>query len=633
MMRFPEPMTRIHWSDMMNKTIVKVFTAAVSAAVICTGFVFPVSAKNVIDNGDFCYTVLEDGVSVQLTNYVGHSLYISIPRTVDEYNVVSVGPAAFRGNKDIKELDLTDSVKTIEACAFEDCPSLRKIVLPGTLEEVGASAFADCTALSDITVDDGVRAIGDYAFSGCSSVSEIKLPNSIDHIGDGAFLGCTALSKPVIPKTLDYFGAYALENTAWMKDQKGEFVTVGDGILIKYRGENTTKSIPDSVRTIGSAAFAGNEKLKKVMLPSSVTSVSKSAFEGCTALEEIYLPGSVMSIGERAFANCRALSTVTLPKGLTKIDKECFTGSGLSEVSIPASSVNIEEGAFKSCDKLVEVTFAEGVKKIFTHAFSDCQALRRAVFPASLKEIDEFAFENCVSLTRVEFNSDAEIKSFAFSECQNLFEAAFYKNPSKLEPNAFNLCTKLTIFSDNNLYLQEYAAANGAASDDLRNLKSFDINAPIEQPEVAGSGFSGGYTLAVILIILVDSTLIALFSAYILFIEPKNRAASAKRMREKIHAKKRQPVKEGDEDAVHVEYVGPQKDRDAEVKRPVNHPKTERHAGEKPAAAPRPAKRPARPADAQPVNGEIRRRAPSAVRAASEDKASTKEFKKMTDKE
>ena len=620
----------------MKKTILRLCAAAFSAAALCAGIAVPVSAKNVIDNGDFRYTVLEDGVSVQLTSYTGHSLYISIPRTVKEYNVVSVGAAAFRGNKDIKELDLTDSVKSIGSCAFEDCTSLRKVMLPGTLEEVSSGAFSDCTALSEITIDDGVRVIGDYAFSGCSSASEIKLPNSVDYIGDGAFLGCTALTKPGIPKTLEYFGAYALENTAWMKAQKGEFVTVGDGILIKYRGDSTTKSVPDSVKSIGSAAFAGNEKLKKIMLSSSVNSVGSAAFEDCISLEEVYLPDSVMSIGDRAFAGCRALSTLSLPKGISRINKECFTQSGLVNITLPASAVNIEDGAFRGCERLVEVTFTEGLKKVFGNAFAECSALRRAVFPSSLREIEGYAFSNCNSLTRVEFNSDAEIKSFAFSECQNLFEAVFYKNPSKLEPSAFNLCTKLTIYSDNNLYLQEYAAANGAKSEDIRNLKNFELNAPIENQEETQTAFSGGYTFAVILIILVDTGLIILFSGYILFIEPKQRAAAAKRMKEKSR-KKKAPVRPDDGDVVNVEFVGPQvsaaKDKPVK-KRPVDD------AQNKPVKK-RPAAKVGHPEATEtgkPVHSPVarnknHRRAPSAVKAPKDDKSATKEFIKRSDKE
>eukprot|EP00985_Skeletonema_marinoi_P014800 scaffold7538_cov235-Skeletonema_marinoi.AAC.1 len=61
---------------------------------------------------------------------------------------VSVIPArAFRGNRNIEELECHDRVKTVESHVFRLCPSLRRVIMPG-VEVVEQYAFDGCKALA-----------------------------------------------------------------------------------------------------------------------------------------------------------------------------------------------------------------------------------------------------------------------------------------------------------------------------------------------------------------------------------------------------------------------------------------------------------------------------------------------------
>lgn len=535
---------------MSNKALklTAVITAAVLSVSFCAGQ--KANAKEFIDNGDFKYVVSDDGKTAELVQYSGSSLYIAVPPQVENYDVTSIGPAAFKDNTMIKELDVSNKVKYIDVGAFEGCTALSKIQIPGNVQNIGDSAFSGCTSLTDISIDDGVKEIGKYAFSECKSIVTVKLPNSLDTIGDYAFLNCTSLENPGIPKALRYFGGYALENTKWLNSQKEEFVTIGDGILVKYTGDSTIKSIPKKIKTVGSYAFAGNTKITEVMIPSTVSTIDNSAFEGCTSLNDIYIPDSVEKIGEKVFYGCTNLKSVDIPSGISVLNNYTFAQSGLEFVKISQNVAVINEGAFESCESLKTVEISNGVKKIGERAFKDCKSVKRFVFPMSVQEIEKNAFEGCTSLLRVEFNGDTELKNSSFSECPNLTAAVFYKNPKKLEDNAFNQVPELVIYSDNNMYLDEYARNNGKAGDNIKNLAVFDDSIQIEsrdKEENSEQGFSSGYTFVTIMIIIIDLALVLLFGAYIIFIEPERsrkarQKAVAKAARQKLSAENGRPL-------------------------------------------------------------------------------------------
>ena len=71
--------------------------------------------------------------------------------------------------------------------------------------------------------------------------------------------------------------------------------------LIKYRGNETNVTIPNSVTSIGEGAFAGCTSLTSITIPDSVTSIESSAFMGCTGLTSfigIYKAFNISANGE-----------------------------------------------------------------------------------------------------------------------------------------------------------------------------------------------------------------------------------------------------------------------------------------------------------------------------------------------
>ncbi len=512
----------------MRSVMLKMLSVLSAVTVVISAFFVSgdVFAREVADKGDFKYVISADGKTAEIVSYVGQSLYVSIPAEIEKCRVTSIGAAAFKNNSTIKELDITDSITEVDTAAFSGCTALKKVHISGSVGKIGRSAFSGCTALKELSLDDGIEKIERYAFSECTSLTSVVLPNSVDYVGDYAFINCTDLSKPQMPKTMRYFGGYVFENTKWMQSQKSDFVTVGDGILVKYIGKSDIKSIPKSIKIIGSYAFAGNNNIKRVMLPSSVSVIQNSSFEGCQNLEDIYLPESIERIGERAFFNCKTLKKIELTDRMTLIDSYSFAGAGLTEIAIPKNVSVINEGAFDGCKQLKDVKVGSGLKKISSFAFRDCISLKHIVFPANVQEIEKDAFLGCEKLLRAEFNGDTKLNDSAFDECPNMKAAVFYHNPKMIEDNAFNQIPELVIYSDNNMYLDEYAKKNNKLSENIKNLPQYNEYIPNDGGKKDDKGFSLGYTLITILIIIIDIGVIGLFAFYILIADRKRGVTS-----------------------------------------------------------------------------------------------------------
>ena len=111
----------------------------------------------------------------------------------------------------------------------------------------------------------------------------------------------------------------------------------------------------------GSCIITGfsNEELEDVKLPSSilgiydVTDINGTAFMHCATIKSLTLPSSVKSIGTLAFAGCRSLSKVTFETNGTATEP----------------SLTIEASAFQDCNALSELTLPSSIKQIKDFAF------------------------------------------------------------------------------------------------------------------------------------------------------------------------------------------------------------------------------------------------------------------------
>lgn len=108
--------------------------------------------------------------------------------------------------------------------------------IPSDTTAIGAFAFAR-TRLSEISIPDGVTEIGKGAFYHCDSLTNVSIPNSVKKVGEKAF-------------------AYTPWYQTWENDPNaGDFLVIGDGVLIGYKGKEESPVLPDDVKVVADGVF------------------------------------------------------------------------------------------------------------------------------------------------------------------------------------------------------------------------------------------------------------------------------------------------------------------------------------------------------------------------------------------
>lgn len=169
-------------------------------------------------------------------------------------------------------------------------------------------AFYKSQNVENYVLKDGITQIGEFSFAR-SNISAICIPQGVETIGYGAFYHCDYLRSVEIPNSVTYIAPKAFAETQWLNSWLNgtgseDFLIVGDGILLAYRGDDSYVTIPDEVERIAPEAFAGNRNLIAVTLPDSLTDIGEDAFASCTNLKTVSGGENVKYIRDRAFYGC-----------------------------------------------------------------------------------------------------------------------------------------------------------------------------------------------------------------------------------------------------------------------------------------------------------------------------------------
>ena len=176
-------------------------------------------------------------------------------------------------------------------------------------------------------------------------------------------------------------------------------VEIENGVLIKYRGQDSDFTVPDNVTSIEDNAFENCSSLKSINIPNSVTYIGNYAFMGCKSLTSIAIPNSVTSIGHYAFSGCSSLISITIPNSVTSISLCTFDDcTSLKSINIPDNVTSIDNYAFRNCFALTSINIPDSVTSIGYAAFVKCTSLKSIVIPDSVNFVGARAFSGCKSL-------------------------------------------------------------------------------------------------------------------------------------------------------------------------------------------------------------------------------------------
>ena len=281
------------------------------------------------------YTV--NNGTITITKYIGPNNVATIPDTINDWPVTSIGTNAFSECNRLISVIIGTNVTSIGGEAFQKCTNLSGVIIPNGVANIGRGAFFACPRLASITIPDSVVSIGDYAFEDCGRLTKVMISSNMTSIGEGIFNGCARLPRI---------------------------------------------TIPSSVTSIGERAFGCCRNLTGITIPASVTNIGLYVFSQCANLTAITVDehNPVYSSIDGALFNKSQTTLILCPGGktgsyaisnrVTSIgnDAFCFCCK-LTDITIPASVTNIESRTFHCCD-VTGVYFLGNAPAIDSDVFS-----------------------------------------------------------------------------------------------------------------------------------------------------------------------------------------------------------------------------------------------------------------------
>lgn len=299
---------------------------------------------------------------------------------------------------------------------------IKKVVIEDGVTNVGKKAFQECANLTEVQLGNTVETIEAYAFRLCTSLTKIAIPDSVKKIEDDAFNGCAAMETITVGAGNQSYTAP--ESVLYTRDMK---------TLVYYPAQRsgTSYEVPEGVTAIAGVSFCDASGLEKITLPKTLKSIGYYAFEGC-GFYEVELPEGLERMDEFVFNRCIHLERVTLPASLTKIGFSPFNRcTALKKITADPKSGTFadQDGVLFSRDGKTLFCYPagkgapayavpEGVENIATYAFKQVSALTAVGLPSTLKDVGvgeiynevvhDNGFEDCGALKDVYYAGTRE---------------------------------------------------------------------------------------------------------------------------------------------------------------------------------------------------------------------------------
>lgn len=98
--------------------------------------------------------------------------------------------------EDVKRIIITDGITELDnALGFYACKNLKSVEMADSVQKIGRFTFDQCDKLKEIQFSPNITRIGEYAFNYCRSLKKIVLPEKLGKYNKNAIQGCTALDE------------------------------------------------------------------------------------------------------------------------------------------------------------------------------------------------------------------------------------------------------------------------------------------------------------------------------------------------------------------------------------------------------------------------------------------------------
>lgn len=274
----------------------------------------------------------------------------------------------------------------------------RNVVFSEGWETIPVEYLSNRTGLETITLPNTLITIEREAFKGNGKLTTVQFPSSLKTIGQSAFSSCEKLDNFSLNQGLE-----KIEDSAFHS-------SFGPKLLI----------VPNSVKTIGYAAFYNNSNIEEIVIEASESNdplesgsmawavgnfdkfvinrtlkLSGDRFDGECNPKHVVFGEGWQSIPKHIFIYNREIETVSFPETLVSIEGEAFRDcENLKTINFPSSLRKIAGGAFNNCPKLVIPPFNDGLEIIELSAFVYCYGADQIILPGSLKDVGANAFRD-----------------------------------------------------------------------------------------------------------------------------------------------------------------------------------------------------------------------------------------------
>lgn len=228
-----------------------------------------------------------------------------------------------------------------------------EIIFPSHVKSIAANTFYN-KKVTRVVINEGLISIGELAFFN-SSVQEIVFPTTLETLEEDIFYYCENL------KIVD------LSQTKLTVLPASSFCLSGIEEI----------TLPSTLKEIGTQAFLGTSKLKKVNVPANVKQIGKEAFRE-SGIVTITLPNSITKIAGNAFYLCPELTEVKTDGPASNdnsdsiIEPYCFEGCPkLTIFEIPQSIRILGQGLIGGNTKVTHLTIPRNVTQINFSAFNN----------------------------------------------------------------------------------------------------------------------------------------------------------------------------------------------------------------------------------------------------------------------
>ena len=168
---------------------------------------------------------------------------ISFPKTITQIGEMAFYQTTIKSGN----LDLPDSVQSINDSAFNGLSGVDSFTIPNSVTSIGNSTFNN-SDIASMNIGSGIPEIKTYAFANMKNLTAISIPSNVKTIDDHAFYGDTALQSVTLHQGLIEIQEYAFYQVPITSLYVPNSVTKL-GFEIAYRSDNTpiNISVPASI--------------------------------------------------------------------------------------------------------------------------------------------------------------------------------------------------------------------------------------------------------------------------------------------------------------------------------------------------------------------------------------------------